>query len=200
MLRTRLYPFDLFVPHPSNDTRPPHAHQGGPQRTPRTRKETPPQHHRQPHPDAGAAQERRSEKRYEKPANSSATAGGTPGDGSPPIRRASKLYSPRPSSAVASELMTPAAGDALNEAVKRAELKSHREARELLAEHGAAYADESGIHRLFKRHGIRSKAGRYQHEKSDPEVVAVFEKLRSAHSGEHPHGPGRPPGAGDGPG
>ena len=81
--------------------------------------------------------------------------------------------------------MTPAAGDALNEAVKRAELKSHREARELLAEHGAAYADESGIHRLFKRHGIRSKAGRYQHEKSDPEVVAVFEKLRSAHSGEH---------------
>ena len=118
----------------------------------------------------------------------------------PPIRRASKLYSPRPSSAVASELMTPAAGDALNEAVKRAELKSHREARELLAEHGAAYADESGIHRLFKRHGIRSKAGRYQHEKSDPEVVEVFEKLRSAHSGEHPHGPGRPPGAGDGPG
>ena len=98
------------------------------------------------------------------------------------------------------ELMTPAAWDALNEAMKRAEIKSHREARELLAEHGVAYADESGIHRLFKRHGIRSKAGRYQHEKSDPEVVAVFEKLRSAHSGEHPHGPGRPPGAGDGPG
>ncbi len=96
--------------------------------------------------------------------------------------------------------MTPAAGDALNEAMKRAELKSHREARELLAEHGVAYADESGIHRLFKRHGIRSKAGRYQHEKSDPEVVEVFTKLRSAHSGEHPHGPGRPPGAGDGPG
>ena len=96
--------------------------------------------------------------------------------------------------------MTPAAGDALNEAVKRAELKSHREARELLAEHGVAYADESGIHRLFKRHGIRFKAGRYQREKNDPEVVEVFEKLRSAHSGEHPHGPGRPPGAGDGPG
>ena len=46
--------------------------------------------------------------------------------------------------------MTPAAGDALNEAVKRAELKSHREARELLAEHGAAYADESGIHRAVQ--------------------------------------------------
>ena len=61
--RNTLYPFDLFVPHPSNDTRPPHAHQGGPQRTPRTRKETPPQHHRQPHPDAEAAQERRSERR-----------------------------------------------------------------------------------------------------------------------------------------
>ncbi len=115
-------------------------------------------------------------------------------------RKASKLYSLRPSSAVAGGLMTPAAWDALNEATKRAELKSHREARELLAEHGVAYADESGIHRLFKRHGIRSKAGRYQHEESDPEVVEVFTKLRSAHSGEHPHGPGRPPGAGDGPG
>lgn len=74
------------------------------------------------------------------------------------------------------ELMTPAAWDALNEAMARDEIRSHREARELLSEHGVTYADESCIHRLFKRHHIKSKAGRYQHEKNDPEVVKGFKK------------------------
>ncbi len=74
------------------------------------------------------------------------------------------------------ELMTPAAWDALNEAMKRDEIKSHREARELLAEHGVRYAGESSIFRLFKRHRIKSKAGRYQHEKNDPMVVEAFKK------------------------
>ena len=74
------------------------------------------------------------------------------------------------------ELMTPAAWNALNQALERGEIKSYGEARELLAEQGVAYAGESSIHRLFKRHRIKAKAGRYQHEKSDPEVIEGFKK------------------------
>ncbi len=53
----------FFVPYSLNGTRLPHPDQGSPQRTPRTRKETPPQHHRQPHPHAETFKARRSEKR-----------------------------------------------------------------------------------------------------------------------------------------
>lgn len=74
------------------------------------------------------------------------------------------------------ERMTPAAWKALNEALVRDEISSYTQARTLLAEHGVFYKDESSIFRLFKRHKIKAKTGRYQHQKTDPAAQEAFKK------------------------
>jgi transposase len=74
------------------------------------------------------------------------------------------------------ERMTPAAWKALNEALARDEIGSYTQARTLLAKHGVFYKDESSIFRLFKRHRIKAKTGRYQHQKADPEAQEAFKK------------------------
>ena len=74
------------------------------------------------------------------------------------------------------ERMTPAAWKALNEAIGRDEIRSYTQARTLLAEHGVVYKDASSVFRLFKRHKIKAKTGRYQHQKADPEAQETFKK------------------------
>jgi transposase len=74
------------------------------------------------------------------------------------------------------ERMTPAAWKALNEALAGDEISSYTQARALLAEHGVFYKDESSIFKLFKRHRIKAKTGRYQHQKADPEAQEAFKK------------------------
>lgn len=75
-----------------------------------------------------------------------------------------------------SERMTEAAWEALNEALARDEIGSYAQARTLLTEQGVVYKDESSIFRLFKRHRIKAKTGRYQHQKADPEAQEAFKK------------------------
>ncbi len=70
------------------------------------------------------------------------------------------------------ELMTPAAWDALNEALAGDRIATLQDAREVLAKHGVTYASASSIFTLFKRYKIKNKSGRYRHEKNDPEVLA----------------------------
>ena len=72
--------------------------------------------------------------------------------------------------------MTPAAWKALNEALASDEIASYAQARALLAEHGVVYKDASSVFRLFKRHKIKAKTGRYQHQKADSEAQETFKK------------------------
>ena len=74
------------------------------------------------------------------------------------------------------ERMTPAAWKALNEAIGSDEIRSYTQARTLLAEHGVVYKDASSVFRLFKRHKIKAKTGRYQHQKADLEAQEAFKK------------------------
>jgi transposase len=68
------------------------------------------------------------------------------------------------------------AWQALQKALGAGEIASYKQAQELLAEHGVVYKDETGVLRLFKRHQIKAKTGRYRHEKTDKEVQADFKK------------------------
>ncbi len=72
--------------------------------------------------------------------------------------------------------MTRAAWEALNEAMQQGEIGTYEQARTLLAERGVVYRNPSSIHRLFKRHKIKAKAGRYRHEKADLEEQEAFKK------------------------
>ncbi len=74
------------------------------------------------------------------------------------------------------ERMTPEAWQALGEAMKRGEIGSYKQARELLGEHGVKYQDDTSILRLFRRHEIKAKTGRYRHEKADPKEQETFKK------------------------
>lgn len=74
------------------------------------------------------------------------------------------------------EWVNEAARRALQEALEKGEIASYKQARELLAEHGVTYKDETGVLRLFRRHQIKAKTGRYRHEKADPEVQDDFKK------------------------
>ncbi len=75
-----------------------------------------------------------------------------------------------------SERMTEEAWCALGEAMKRGEIAGYRQARELLAEHGVKYQDDTSILKLFRRHKIKAKTGRHRHQKADPKEQEAFKK------------------------
>ncbi len=66
------------------------------------------------------------------------------------------------------EHVTPEAWASLKEAMQRGEIDTYERARQLLAEHGVHYRDQSSIFRLFERHQIKAKTGCYRHKKADP--------------------------------
>lgn len=68
------------------------------------------------------------------------------------------------------------AWQALRKALEAGEIASYKQAQTLLAEHGVAYKDATGVLRLFKRHQLKAKTGRYRHEKADAEAQADFKK------------------------
>lgn len=74
------------------------------------------------------------------------------------------------------ERMTEQSWAALDEAMEQGEIATYEQARVFLAKQGVIYRDPSSIHRLFKRHGIKAKAGRYRHEKADASQQAAFKK------------------------
>lgn len=79
------------------------------------------------------------------------------------------------------ERMNEAAWAALNKALVAGEIASYAQARELVAEHGVVYKDDSTLCKLFKRHQIKAKVGRPRHEKADVEVQLTFKKTSAKH-------------------
>ena len=86
-----------------------------------------------------------------------------------------------------SERMTKRAWQVLNEALARDEIASYGQARTLLAQEGVVYKDESSILRLFKRHKIKAKTGRYRHQQAAKEVQEAFKKTSSSGSKASKH-------------
>lgn len=75
------------------------------------------------------------------------------------------------------ERVTPGAWASLQEALERGQIDTYERAREFLAErHGVHYKDQSSIFRLFKRHEVKAKTGRYRHKKADPKEQEAFKK------------------------
>lgn len=74
------------------------------------------------------------------------------------------------------ERLTAEAWAALNEALAQDEIGSYGQARTLLAEHGVVYQDDTGVLKLFRRHGIKAKTGRPRHVKTDAEAQTAFKK------------------------
>jgi transposase len=74
------------------------------------------------------------------------------------------------------ERMTEAAWTPLREALVAGEIATYAQARQLLAEHGVSYKDDSSVSKLFKRHKIKAKIGRPSHEKTDARQQAEFKK------------------------
>ncbi len=74
------------------------------------------------------------------------------------------------------ERMTEGAWTVLNEALAKDQISSYAQARALLAEQGVIYQDDTGVLKLFRRHGIKAKTGRSRHLKADAEAQATFKK------------------------
>jgi transposase len=74
------------------------------------------------------------------------------------------------------ERMTAAAWGALDEALRAGEVATYAQARQLLAEHGVMYKDDTSVLKLFRRHKIKAKTGRPRHEKVDVAVQSAFKK------------------------
>ena len=88
----------------------------------------------------------------------------------------SALLTPPKARGGTQERMTPEAWEALNEAMKQGEIGTYEQARVFLAKQGVVYKDDTSILRLFKRHKVKAKAGRYRHEKADASQQAAFKK------------------------
>ena len=83
------------------------------------------------------------------------------------------------------ELVTPEAFEDLEEAMKRGEIATIRQADEfLLDRHGIAYSHPDGVGQLLRRRKVKLKTGRPRHEKADPEEQEAFKKTSPTHSGE----------------
>jgi transposase len=80
------------------------------------------------------------------------------------------------------ERVTPEALGALEEAMERGEIASYEQARKFLADRGVYYRNQSSIFRLFKRHRIKAKTGRYRHQKADPQEQEAFKKTSPSSS------------------
>lgn len=75
------------------------------------------------------------------------------------------------------ERVTPEAWEALCEKMKAGEIARLKDAKTFLREEfGVEYKSESGISRLFQRHGVKLKTGRPRHRDADPEAQAAFKK------------------------
>jgi transposase len=74
------------------------------------------------------------------------------------------------------ERVTPEAWASLEEAMQRGEIDTYERARKFLTEHGIHYKDQSSIFRLFERHQVKAKTGRYRHKRADPEEQEAFKK------------------------
>lgn len=74
------------------------------------------------------------------------------------------------------ERVTPEAWEALDEAMKQGDIGTYGQARDFLAKQGVVYKDDTSILRLFKRHKVKAKTGRYRHEKADEAQQADVKK------------------------
>lgn len=74
------------------------------------------------------------------------------------------------------ERMTAEAWEALDRALKQGEIASYGQARTFLAQQGVVYRDATSILRLFRRHKVKAKTGRYRHEKAEAEKQETFKK------------------------
>ena len=83
------------------------------------------------------------------------------------------------------ELVTPEAFEALEEAMKRGEIATIRQAEEFLRErHGVEYAHPDGVGQLLRRRKVKLKTGRPRHEKADQEEQEAFKKTSPTSSGK----------------
>jgi transposase len=74
------------------------------------------------------------------------------------------------------ERMTPEAWATLDSAMRQGEIATYEQARVFLAKQGVVYQDNTSILRLFRRHKVKAKTGRYRHEKTDAEAQEAFKK------------------------
>ena len=93
------------------------------------------------------------------------------------------------------ELVTPEAFEELQEAMKKGEIATIREADEFLKERGIGYSHPDGVGQLLRRRKVKLKTGRTgrpRHEKADEKEQEAFKKLRrEGKAGPKP--PRRPP-------
>jgi len=75
------------------------------------------------------------------------------------------------------ELVTPEAFEELEEAMKKGQIATIRQADEFLRErHGIEYAHPDGVGQLLRRRKVKLKTGRPRHEKVDQEEQEAFKK------------------------
>ena len=83
------------------------------------------------------------------------------------------------------ELVTPEAFEELEEAMKKGEIATIKQADEFLRErHGIEYAHPDGVGQLLRRRKVKKKTGRPRHEKADPEEQEAFKKTSPTSSSE----------------
>jgi transposase len=87
------------------------------------------------------------------------------------------------------ELVTPEAFEDLEEAMKKGEIATVRQAHEFLRErHGIEYSHPDGVGQLLRRRKVKLKTGRPRHEKADCEEQEAFKKTSPTPSGEAARG------------
>ena len=74
------------------------------------------------------------------------------------------------------ELVTPEAFEGLQEAMKKGEIATIRQADEFLKERGIEYSHPDGVGQLLRRRKVKLKTGRPRHEKADEEEQEAFKK------------------------
>jgi transposase len=74
------------------------------------------------------------------------------------------------------ELVTPAAFEELEEAMKKGEIATVGQAHEFLSERGIEYSHPDGVGQLLRRRKVKLKTGRPRHEKADPQEQEAFKK------------------------
>jgi transposase len=74
------------------------------------------------------------------------------------------------------ELVTPEAFEELQEAMKKGEIATIRQADEFLKERGIEYSHPDGVGQLLRRRKVKLKTGRPRHEKADKEEQEAFKK------------------------
>ena len=86
-------------------------------------------------------------------------------------------------------MVTPEAFEDLEEAMKKGEIATVRQAHEFLRErHGIEYSHPDGVGQLLRRRKVKLKMGRPRHEKADCEEQEAFKKTSSTPSGEAARG------------